>query len=606
MKRYYFALAGLVIVCLGSCTKSKEKREPFHPQAATYLDRYTLEFKRLSTEANEAAWVLNTKIEEGDTVTQKVYEEAAQRLTDFTGSLANIDSSKKYLGLAGQLSPLQKRQMEYILFLAGGAPATASETVKELIKVNAEQTKVLYGFDFKIDERSVTKNDIANLLTTSSDLTERLKTWNASKEVGKPLKGGLEQLRDLRNKSVQGLGFPDYFSYQVSEYGMTTDEMLALNDSFIKEIWPLYRELHTWARYELAKKFNQKVPDFIPAHWLPNQWAQNWQAIVDTKAKGIDLTDTLNKKTAEWIVRTGEEFYISLGFAHLPESFYEKSSLYPLPPDAPYKKNNHASAWHIDLDKDVRSLMSIETNTTWWETSLHELGHIYYFQSYSTPKVPVLLRNGANRAYHEAIGSQIGLASLQKPLLQSMNLIPANVASNDTLELLTDALQHIIVLPWASGTMTRFEEALYTKNLAPDQFNKTWWDLAKRYQGVVPPSPRGEEFCDACTKTHIIDDPAQYYDYAMAEILLFQFHDHIAKNILKQDVLATNYWGNKEVGNFLRTIMEPGASVDWREHLQKTLGTDVSAKPILDYFAPLMKWLKRQNAGRTYTLPEKF
>jgi peptidyl-dipeptidase A len=607
MKRYYFALAGLAVACFWSCTKSEEKSsEPFHPLAATYLDGYILEFKRLSTEANEAAWLLNTKIEEGDTVTQKVYEEAAQKLTDFTGSLANIDSSKKYLGIADQLSPLQKRQMEYILFLAGGAPATASETVKELIKVNAEQTKVLYGFDFKIDGKSVTKNDIANLLTVSSNLTERLKAWNASKEVGKPLKVGLEQLRDLRNKSVQGLGFPDYFSYQVSEYGMTTEEMLALNDNFIKEVWPLYRELHTWARYELAKKFNQKVPDFIPAHWLPNQWAQNWQAIVDSNAKGIDLTDTLNKKTPEWIVRKGEEFYISLGFAPLPESFYEKSSLYPLPPDAPYKKNNHASAWHIDLDKDVRSLMSVETNTTWWETSLHELGHIYYFQSYSTPDVPVLLRNGANRAYHEAIGSQIGLASLQKPLLQSLNLIPENVASNDTLELLTDALQHIIVLPWASGTMTRFEEALYSKNLSPDQFNKTWWDLAKRYQGIVPPSPRDEQYCDACTKTHIIDDPAQYYDYAMAEILLFQFHDHIAKNILKQDVHATNYWGNTEVGDFLRTIMAPGASVDWREHLQKNLGTEISAKPILDYFAPLMTWLKRENNGRKYTLPENF
>ena len=106
-----------------------------------------------------------------------------------------------------------------------------------------------------------------------------------ARKLGKPLKAGLQQLRDLRNKSVQGLGFSDYFTYQVSEYGMTTDEMIAMNDNFIKEIWPLYRELHTWARYELAKKYNQKVPDFIPAHWLPNQWAQNWEAIVDAKVE---------------------------------------------------------------------------------------------------------------------------------------------------------------------------------------------------------------------------------------------------------------------------------------------------------------------------------
>ena len=600
-------IVGLTALCLGSCSKREEKKtEIFHPQAEAYLLAYNLEYQKLSTEANEAAWQLNTRIEEGDTVTQKVFEAAAQKQTDYTGSLANIDSAKKYLAIADQLSPIQKRQMEYVLFLAGGAPATASETVKELIKVNAEQTKVLYGFDFKIKGKSVTKNDISNLLTSSSNLTERLGAWNSSKEVGKPLKAGLVQLRDLRNKSVQGLGFSDYFTYQVSEYGMTTDEMIAMNDNFIKEIWPLYRELHTWARYELAKKYKQKVPEYIPAHWLPNQWAQNWEAIVDAKSAGIDLTDTLNKKTPEWIVRKGEEFYISLGFDPLPNSFYEKSSLYPLPPEAKYKKNNHASAWHVDIDQDVRSLMSVQTNTEWWETSLHELGHIYYYESYSTPQVPILLRNGANRAYHEAIGSQIGLASLQKPLLESLKLIPQNVTTNDTLELLTDALQHIIVLPWASGTMTHFEDELYRKNLAPDQFNKTWWDLVKRYQGVVPPSSRDEQFCDACTKTHIIDDPAQYYDYAMAEILLFQFHDHIAKNILKQDVHATNYWGSKETGSFLKTVMAPGASVDWREHLRKNLGTEVSAKAILDYFSPLMAWLKKQNNGRSHVLPENF
>jgi peptidyl-dipeptidase A len=607
MKPHSLAVAGLIALCISSCTKPEEKKtEILHPQAASYLQDYNLEYQKLSTEANEAAWLLNTKIEAGDTVTQKLYEAAAQKLTDFTGSLSNIDSAKKYLAIGDQLSPIQKKQMEYILFLAGGAPATAAATVKELIKVNAEQTKVLYGFDFKINGKSVTKNDISNLLTSSENLTERLKAWNASKEVGKPLKAGLQQLRDLRNKSVQGLGFPDYFSYQVSEYGMTTDEMLAMNDNFIKEIWPLYRELHTWARYELAKKYNQKVPDYIPAHWLPNQWAQNWEAIVDAKSIGIDVTDTLKKKTPEWIVKKGEEFYISLGFAPLPNSFYEKSSLYPLPPDAKYKKNNHASAWHMDYDKDVRSLMSVETNTDWWETSLHELGHIYYYISYSTPEVPILLRNGANRAYHEAIGSQIGLASLQKPLLQSLKLVPENITTNDTLELLTDALQHIIVLPWASGTMTHFEELLYRKNLSPDQYNKTWWELVKRYQGVVPPSSRDEQYCDACTKTHIIDDPAQYYDYAMAEILLFQFHDHIAKNILKQDVHATNYWGSKNAGDFLKALMTPGASVDWREHLQKNLGTAVSAKAILDYFSPLMVWLKKQNSGRSHILPENF
>jgi peptidyl-dipeptidase A len=196
------------------------------------------------------------------------------------------------------------------------------------------------------------------------------------------------------------------------------------------------------------------------------------------------------------------------------------------------------------------------------------------------------------------------LASLQKPLLQSVGLIPDNVATNDTLKMLSDALDHIILIPWGAGVMTQFESKLYADNLPIDEVNRTWWQLVKKYQGIVPPSERSEEFCDACTKTHIIDDAAQYYDYAMAEILLFQFHDHIAKNILKQDEHETNYWGSKEVGAFLKSMMETGATIDWREHLQANLGTDVSAKPLLDYFSPLMVWLKKQNEGRQHTLPE--
>jgi peptidyl-dipeptidase A len=596
-------LCALLSLLLIQCKTSDEnKPSAIQQRADQYLSDYNQGYQRLNTSASEKSWNLNAKIVDGDTITQKEFEEANNAYLAFAGSQANIDSARNFLSLKDQLTPLQVKQLEQILFLAGGSPATAAETVRELTKTNAEQTKVLFGFDFKIDGKSVTKNDINNVLSTSGKLPERLKAWTASKEVGVPLKDGLVKLRDLRNQSVQALGFPDYFSYQVSEYGMTKDEMVQMSEGFIKDIWPLYRELHTWARYELAKKYGQKVPDYLPAHWVTNQWGQDWSSMVSVT--GLSLDDTLKTKSPEWIIQKGEEFYVSLGFPALPRSFYEKSSLYPLPADAPYKKNNHASAWHIDTDKDVRSLMSVETNTEWWETTLHELGHIYYFISYSTPEVPIVLRGGANRAYHEAIGTQIGLASLQKPLLESVNLIPKNTVTNDTLKLLSDALTHIVVIPWGAGVMTQFEEALYSKSLSPSEFNKKWWELVKKYQGIEPPVARDEKFCDACTKTHIIDDPAQYYDYTFAEILLFQFHDHIATNILKQDVHATNYWGSKETGDFLKKLMSTGATVDWREHLKSSIGSEVSAKPLLNYFSPLMGWLKKQNQGRKHTLPE--
>ncbi len=152
--------------------------------------------------------------------------------------------------------------------------------------------------------------------------------------------------------------------------------------------------------------------------------------------------------------------------------------------------------------------------------------------------------------------------------------------------------------------MTEFEYNLYARNLPKNEYNKLWWELVKKYQGIVPPDERGENYCDAATKTHINDDPAGYYDYSIANVLLFQFHAYIADSILHQDPHATNYWGNKAVGDFLKKVMSPGASVDWREHLKASIHADMSAQPMVDYFAPLMEYLKRENAGRKYTLPE--
>jgi peptidyl-dipeptidase A len=295
---------------------------------------------------------------------------------------------------------------------------------------------------------------------------------------------------------------------------------------------------------------------------------------------------------------------VSLGFQPLPQTFYEKSSLYPVPEGADYKKNNHASAWHFDLDKDVRCLMSVIPNADWYETTHHELGHIYYYMSYSTPQVPILLRRGANRAYHEAVGSMLGLAAMQKPFIEAIGLFPEGQETDQVQTLLKEALNYIVFIPWSAGVMTQFEHSLYAENLPPDQYNAKWWELVQKYQGIVPPGERPADGCDAATKTHINDDAAQYYDYAISYVLLFQLHDHIATNILKQDPHATNYYGSKEVGAFLTTILSPGGTRDWRELTREATGADLSAAAMLRYFEPLMAYLQEQNQGRTHTLPD--
>jgi peptidyl-dipeptidase A len=603
MNRFTLVAAGILLSLAACQSADNNKNQLTRQQAQTYLDSYNKTYQDLIYKDNLAQWTLNTRIVKGDTLSQQLADAADKVIAEYTGSKANIDSAQKYLQLKDQLTPLQVRQFEVILFNAGNNPATAGDIVTRRISATNRQLSALYGFKFTLDGKPVTTGRIDEILESSDNLQERRKAWTASKEVGKTLKDGLDSLQYLRNASVTPLGYKDYFDYNAREYGMGEDEVIKLTRQFITEIWPLYRELHTWARYTLAERYKQPVPDYIPADWLPNRWGQDWSALVDVK--GLSIDSILKVHGAEWMAHQSEEFYKSLGFDPLPPVFWEKSSLYPVPADSPFTKNNHASAWHMDLANDVRSLESITPTTDYWSTVLHEFGHIYYYMSYSRPEIPVILRSGANRGFHEAFGTMMGLASLQKPFLENLNLIPKNTTTNDTLKLLKEALSYVVSLPWSSGVMTAFEYNLYAKKLPKDQYNQAWWKLVKQFQGIVPPVERGEEYCDAATKTHINDDPAQYYDYSIASVLVFQFHKHIADSILHQDPHATNYWGNKAVGGFLKKVMSPGASIDWRQQLKDDLHTDMSAKPMVAYFSVLMDYLKKVNAGKKYTLPEQ-
>lgn len=584
-----------------SCTNSRGDAA-LQAQAKAFLDSFDVEYAKVYTAYSEAQWASNTKIVEGDSTNAVAEQKAGQVFSDFAGSNQIVDRVQYLLKNKQQLTALQVKQLEAILYGAGNYTQKAAAAVKARIKAETDQTGKLYGYNYTIDGKPVTTNDIDNILKTETNLDKRLKAWTTSKEVGKNLKPGLINLRQLRNKVVQSLGYNDYFTYQVSEYGMTSDEMITLCKQINRELWPLFRELHTYARYELAKKYGvSEVPEYLPAHWAPNRWSQDWSSLVEVE--GINLDSILLKKSPEWIVKEGEAFYKSLGYAPLPETFWQKSSLYPLPANAGYKKNNHASAWHMDLKQDVRSLMSVEPNTEWFETSHHELGHIYYYMNYTNDSVPLILRGGANRAFHEAMGSMIGMAAMQKPFLEGKGLLAPGTKSDDTQKLLQEALNYVVFIPFATGTMAEFEHDLYKKNLAPADFNKRWWELAKYYQGIVPPNERGEAYCDAATKTHINDDAAQYYDYALSYVLLFQMHDHIARNILKQDPHATNYFGNKGIGDFLAKIMRNGASEDWRKVLKDATGEELSARAMVAYFEPLMKYLQEVNKNRKYSLP---
>jgi len=591
------ALACGGALSLRAAEKPTRKPSAVEREARAFLATVTGLLQPLQTVANQADWSAATDVSPEHTAARAAAEKAAAAVT---GSKLVIERTKTYLAKPNELSDLSLRQMRKLQLGAAENPGTIPEVVSQRIDAEARQSAVLDSYTFCLQPlangkcgRPTSANEIDQILRQSRVLAERERAWTASKDIGRPLKSGLVELQALRNQIARAMGYPSYFALHVADYGMTVEEMMALMDATLEASKSLFDGLHCFAKHALADRYKKPVPKLIPAHWLGNRWAQAWPGLVE----GTSLDPLFKGKSPEFIVRTAEDFYVSLGFPRLPAGFWKLSDLFPVPPNSPRKKNAHATAWHIDGESDVRSLMSVEANAQWFGTAHHELGHIYYYLSYATPDVPYLLRAGANRAFHEAVGELVRLASEQVPYLRKLGLMRAGQEPDASAALLQSALDSIVFLPFAAGTMTHFERDLYERDLPVADWQDRWWQYVAQYQGVVPPGKRAPDLCDACTKTHINDDPAQYYDYAMATLIKFQLHDHICRQIVKQEPRACDYSGSEPAGRFLRDILKLGATRDWRQVMREATGQDLSPRAMLDFYQPVLEDLAKRNQG---------
>jgi len=582
----------LLLLILSPSPTIAATKSPVQERADRFLALANAGYQALYRVNSEAQWVAVTDVTpEHDAAA----EATGKAYAAFNGNTAIINQTSELLTHEKELKRANRRQLKQLLLNAAEGPMTNPDLVAKRVAAETKQASLMNGFEFKLNGQKTTANQIDDKLEKSTDLAERKAVWETSKEIGPALKENLVKLRGLRNGVAKEMKYPDYFALEVAAYGMTTDEMLKMLEDWMATLRPLYLQLHTWAKYKLAEKFHQPVPKKIPAHWIGNRWAQEWPGLVE--AANIDKY--FEGRKPEWIVRTAEQFYTGLGFPSLPDSFWQKSDLYPVPPNEKRKKNTHASCWHVDLEHDIRSLQSIEPNARWFFTAHHELGHGHYFMAYTRPEVPYLLRIGAAPGFHEGVGELISLASSQVPYLQSRGVLPNDFKADKTAFLLDDALSRSIPFIYFScGTMPHWEADIYAHNLPPNEWNARWWKYVSDFQGVEPPSPRGEEFCDAATKTHINDNPAYYYNYAFATVFKFQLHDYIARKILHQPPQSCNYADNKEVGTWLNNILKKGATEDWRKVLKEATGEDISTRAMMDYFKPLMTWLEEQNKGR--------
>ena len=600
-----FALAAL-----GCATGPVERPAPAAPAgtaptaptpatAAAFVDSAEAVLLDLSNRAAHAQWVQATYINYDTNI---LASQANEVLLSAAVDLAQ--EAAGFVDVPG-LAPDVRRKLEILRNgLVIPAPSDPAKTAEVTRLQTSMESRYGQGKWCRPDGECLALGELERILATSRDEALLRDVWAGWRTVSPPMRPEYRRLVELANEGARELGFADVGALWRSNYDMDPDAFAAELDRLWGQVEPLYSALHCHVRAELADEYGADVvrPGApIPAHLLGNMWAQSWGNIYELVAPpasdpGYDLTERLVARgyTPLEMVRTGEQFFTSIGFDPLPETFWERS-MFTKPADR--EVVCHASAWDVDNDEDLRIKMCINVNAEDFQTVHHELGHNFYQRAYRFQ--PLLFRGSANDGFHEALGDAVAL-SVTPEYLREIGLIDRVPPPEADLGLLMrDALDKVAFLPFGL-LVDQWRWRVFSGEISPDQYNRGWWELRERYQGVAPPMARTEAQFDPGAKYHV---PANvpYTRYFLAHILQFQFHRSLCEAAGFEGPLhRCSIYGNQEAGERLRAMMELGQSRPWPEALEALTGSpEMDATAILDYFAPLRSWLDEQNRGRS-------
>ncbi len=568
---------------------------PAQPTPGTFLEEAEQVLMDLSIEAQQADWVYSTYITDD---TEALSSRAYARLIGATVGRAKASTA---LDLA-KGTPSEARRVKLLrLMLPMVAPSDPAEASELTALVAGMQGKYAKGRHApKGTGAPIDLQGLSRILQESRDAAVLEDAWSGWHRVGREMRPDFTRYVDLSNRGARELGFPDAGAMWRAKYDMEPEAFAREVDRLWEAVRPLYRSLHAYVRRRLAETYgSDRVPERgpIPAHLLGNMWAQSWEGIYPLLAppstgSGVDLTQLLVERgtTPVDMVRYAEGFFRSLGFEPLPPSFWERSLLVR-PRDR--EVVCHASAWDLDFVHDLRIKMCIEITGEDFQTVHHELGHNYYQRAYAHQ--PFLFRDSAHDGFHEAVGDTIGLSVTPEYLVRLGLLDAAPDASGDLGLLLQRALEKIAFLPFGLS-VDRWRWDVFAGSVSPSEYTRSWWEVRTRYQGVAPPNERTEAEFDPGAKYHV---PASvpYMRYFLAHILQFQFHRALVREAgVSGPLHRASIYGSEAAGRRLRAALEMGQSREWPDALEALTGDrTMDPRGLLEYFAPLQRWLDEQN-----------
>ena len=571
--------------------------KPTVADAQAFMQNAEAQLAEEVTMASRASWVQANFITDD---TEALAASANERIIAITTDL--VEQAKQFESL--DLPPDLARKFK-LLKLSLNAPAPKDPKLRRELTQIAASLEGDYGkgkYCPKPDQ-CLDITAIEERMAHSTDPQELKDLWVGWHSISPPMRERYARFVELSNEGAREIGFKDTGIMWRSNYDMPPDAFAADLERLWNQVRPLYLSLHTYVRARLVEKYGPQVvpPDGpIPAHLLGNLWAQQWGNIypvlgVKEETKSVDVTELLKKKKldARGMVKYGEGFFTSMGFAPLPKTFWERS-LFTKPADRDVVC--HASAWDIDNEDDLRVKMCIQIRGEDFVTIHHELGHNIYQRAYKNQ--PFLFKNGANDGFHEAIGDAIALAITPQYLHDVGLLEQVPPSTNDIPDLLKQALDRVAFLPFGL-LIDQWRWKVFSGEVTPANYNQAWWDLKLKYQGVAPPVARSEADFDPGAKYHIASN-TPYMRYFLAHVLEFQFYRALCRESgFKGPLNRCTFYGSKEAGAKFNKMLEMGQSKPWPDALEAGTGErQIDGGALLEYFAPLQKWLDEQNKGK--------
>ena len=639
LRHLLLALAiGAGLVTLAACKKDEPATDsaatPAAPKGETadqFIARVNDEFKKMYPEMTAAQWLSSTYInDDSQLLAAKGNERYLTQLNSW------IEQAKKFEGQ--QMSPETARAIQ-LLKLATAMPAPKDPAkLAELTQIATRMEGTYGAGTYCTGEGDAKKcrqlGELEDVLRSSRDYDAQLDAWQGWHTIAQPMRKDYTRFVELVNEGSKEMGFADTGEMWRSGYDMTPAEIAAETDRLWGQVKPLYEQLHCYTRTKLQATYGVEkgqVNGLLPAHLMGNMWQQDWGNLWDMLepykgAGSLDITGALEKQyqadyqaalakagpgpstdklfqaereaqlqVAKQMTERAQDFYTSLGMPKLPESYWTKTQfIKPMDRDVVC----HASAWDMNMSGDVRTKMCIKPNEEDFTTIYHELGHVYYYLAYN--KLPPLFQTGAHDGFHEAIGDTMVLA-MTPDYLKSIGMVGEQQQSNEALinAQMRMALAKVSFMPF--GLMIdRWRWGVFDGSIKPADYNKAWWELKAKYQGVAPATARGEDFFDPGAKYHVPGN-TPYTRYFLSHVLQFQFYKGLCDAAgYKGPLYNCSFYGNKAAGQKFWAMLEKGASQPWQATLKElTGGEKMDAGAVLEYFAPLQDWLKQQNEGKS-------